>query len=506
MQIAARHAKICSKMYSPVAIQVMEPISQISKNVSGMKIMMNTSLREFYKRHVRLFYALYIILGAAFSVIGYVRAYIISGGASLCANDFGNVFLPSASFVAAGHPLEMYAVRVGLYPNANGPLGEMVIGGFLKIGYLLGLERIGQPCQITTLEMYWYDDTVTLRLWFIAIFALLYFVLVLLLLDLIRKRNDHTFSLFEQVFIAILLIVSPSMYDCLVFYGHYEIIIELLCAVMGLRAFLQNRRAEAGIWIGLAALTRTASLFIAIPLAVALAVNRKWKDCILFAGSSFVTLMVGLLPFLWKSRYDTIYSLVTFRSAEPILDGSFWTFLRNTHIGALLQNYDSTLAIVFAVTVSAAVIIFGKIRDTDPLLTGVIVISQLFFAFFLRATWGYYFSESFVMGLLFVFMAAPKGVRFWMSTVFVLYFSALTGITEYRINQTPDFFGESGRVRLLVEWTSAGVAVLMALGILLLTGYILFLARNSRKKSDHEVEALNTAELMHMQPVVPAEA
>ncbi len=465
---------------------------------------MKASFLQFYKQHVRLFYGLYIVLGAVFSVWGYVRAYIISGGVSLCANDFGNVFLPSASYVAAGHPLDMYAVRIGIYPNANGPLGEMVIGGILKIGYLLGLERVGQPCQITTIEMYWYDDTVTLRLLFIAFFALLYYVLVLLLLDLIRKRKDHTFSIYEQAFIALLLIVSPTMYDCLIFYGHYEIIIELLCAVMGLRAFLHNRRAEAGIWIGLAALTRTASVFIAIPLVIALAVNRKWKDVLFFSAGAMVTLAAGLLPFLWKSRADTIYSLVTFRSSEPIMDGSFWTFLRNTHVGALLQNYDSTIAIIFAVIVSAALIIAGKIRDTDPLLTGVIVISQLFFALFLKATWGYYFSEPFVIGLVFIFMAAQKHVRFWLSTVCILYFSGLTGITEYRISQTPNFFEEVGQVRLMVEWTSAVAAVLMALGILLLAGYTIYLGRN-RPKSDPIEELPKAIEPIVLPPIATVE-
>ncbi|HKD76405.1 MAG TPA: hypothetical protein VKB76_12960, partial [Ktedonobacterales bacterium] len=86
----------------------------------------------------------------ALLVIGYMAIVmtlpILAGGIYLCNNDFGGIFLPSANYVLNGAPLDMYRVRIGLYPNANGPLGEVVIAGVVATGRVFHLQQLSPLC------------------------------------------------------------------------------------------------------------------------------------------------------------------------------------------------------------------------------------------------------------------------------------------------------------------------------------------------------------------------
>jgi len=415
-------------------------------------------------------------------------APLLAGGSYLCDNDFGGIFLPSARYVVAGQPLDMYHVRIGIYPNANGPLGEIIIAVALAVGRLLNLHHLGTACLHT--DAYPLpQDSVGLRMWFMGVFALVPLGIGIEIMRLADRWRRVPLSGWQRLAAWVLILSTLPMWDSLVYYGHVEQEIEVLLALWAARAFGARRVFLSGVLLGLALLNRTAGIFVAFPLVLLLLRDRRWRDVIVFGTALVGVVGLGILPFYLHNAHDVIYSLSSFRATEPVLDGSFWTFFRGTPLESRVQGWDSTTAMLLAIIVSAALLWRGRMRADDPAFYGVICASVVCFSIGLKAIWGYYFTEPLLWGL--AWSLASDGIfrRWWQYGIIPLFFSLLMALTEVRITIASVPSDLSGEHRSLVLLLSAAEAIT-------LVGFQLILLLILRKRPEKPPEIHETPEAL----------
>jgi hypothetical protein len=401
----------------------------------------------------------------------YLAGAALLGTQSPCGNDLGGVFLPSARFVVAGDPLDMYKVRVYSYPNANGPLGELAIGGALALGRDLNLQNVGKPCPVQSGDHYPLpQDSIGLRVWLTIVFALVPLGIAYEIARVADRWRAEPLTGWKRWLVRGVVLLSPPLWDSLIFYGHIEQILEIWLALMAVRFFSDRRMVLSGALLGLGLLNRTAGIFIVIPLVVVLLYEWRWRDLVLWGASLGAVVLAGLAPFLVHDRVDLLYSLNGFRASTPILDGSFWTLVRGTPLAGSLQPLDSSVALTLALLISAGMIVTARIRSDDPRLYAVICASVICFSLAIKAIWGYYFTEPLMWGIAWVATSRDPRQPWWHHLIMPLFFSAVMLLTEVRISYTPNFFAETGGVRTMVVLTSLGecfalCGMLLGLGI-----------------------------------------
>ena len=420
----------------------------------------------------------------------------LAGTQSPCNNDLGGVFLPSARFVVGGQPLDMYQVRVGVYPNANGPLGEVVIGGALALGRLVHLQQIGPLCpHVDAYPVA--GDSIALRMWLALIFAIFPFLIGLELLRLADRAIDPPLYGWRRAAVWSIALLMPAVWDSLIYYGHIEQTIGLWLTLLAVRWFSERRMLWSGVALGLALLNRTADIFVVVPLALLLLRDLRWRSLAIFGGAIVATLAIGLGPFLVHDRADTLYSLLTFRSQLPIGDGSFWTFFQGTPYAARAQGLDSTVGLLGAAITSAVLLWGGRVRDDEPALYGVVALSVLWFSVSIKAIWGYYFYDPQIWLLAWALYApmvagsrvaaantlvpwwAGVGtqVRWWAIIGTPIVISLALGLTEWRIGASDDSTLSPNKLRLLQEVLSAATSVVL---LVLQTAVFILILRRPR--------------------------
>ncbi len=422
----------------------------------------------------------------------YLALALAIGSQSPCGNDLGTVFLPSARLVVAGEPLDIYQVRVYSYPNANGPLSEFALAGALAAGRALHLDTLGPTCPRTD-KYPLPQDSIGLRMWLTLIFSLVPLGIGAEILRLSDSRRERPFTGWGRLLVWALIVLAPPLWDSLVLYGHIEQLLEIWLALIAVRFFGERRMMLSGTLLGLALLNRTAGIFVVIPLAIVLLYERRWRDVVLWGATLGAVTIAGLLPFYLTDKADLIYSLNGFRGSEPILDGSFWTFLRGTPYEARLQSLDSTVAIGLAVLVSVLIIGLGRVRSNDARLYGVICVSVCCFSLAIKAIWGYYFTEPLMWGLAWTLSARDTRQRWWHHIIVPIVMSGLMVLTEERIGATlaasNGFFNEQGGLRQMVLLTSLGECVTLC-ALIAGLAYVLVLR-------PPEAEPWRAAELEH---------
>jgi hypothetical protein len=379
-------------------------------------------------------------LVAVFALFQLGSLILLNSSTALCTNDFGSVFLPSARYIVAGQPLDVYSVRVGAnpaYPNANGPLGEFIIAAILWGGRLFGIQHIGPVCP--PLSQYPLpEDSVSLRIWFTLVFAIVPIGIGYEILRFTDRYRAKPFTGWMRYAIWLLILISPPLWDSLIFYGHYEQALEIWFGLLSVRFLGERQMLLSGVFLGCALLNRTAGIFIAIPMGLLLLRDWRWRDIIAFGGAFGGTMLAGLLPFLLFRREDTLYSLSSFRALLPIQDGSFWTFVRGTPLETPLQPWDSAIGISLAIILCSIMLWRGRMQANDPAFYAVVCISTVCFALTIKATWGYYFAEPPVWGLVWILATRTSRQHLWTYFAIPVFFTIMLLLTEGRISISSD--------------------------------------------------------------------
>jgi type IV secretory pathway VirB2 component (pilin) len=387
-----------------------------------------------------------------------------------CGNDYSGFFMPSARFILAGKPLDMYQVRAQgnvIYPNANGPVSEFAIAGALYVGRALGLQHVNPSCVVS--DPYPLpQDSIPLHIWVIMLFAIIPLGIGAEILRLADRWQPEPFTGLQRVVVWVLILFNPPLWDGMIFYGHYEQPLAIWLGLLGVRFVQSERYALSGALLSLSVLSRASSAFIIIPLAVIILVERRWWGALRFGVALAVVTGAILLPFYVHDKYDLLYSLSGFRQYLGIGDGSFWTFFRGTIYEKQVQTWDSTVGLILSGVFSLALILVGRVRRGDPALYAVIAASVICFPLSIKAIWGYYFADPLIWVLAWLVTRPVLRQRVWEPLFMLIVFTTLMVLTEYRINVAQPGPLATGLKRTLVVLESGTEAVVLLLCVVLL--------------------------------------
>jgi hypothetical protein len=315
----------------------------------------------------------------ALAVLIYEIIWVVTAFDKVNPTDLDVFFFPATRYALAGHPLDIYQLRVGLiYPNANGPLG---LAPVLLAAWLADLRG-------------WLGDVMLRRALVFAIsapFPLLAGWEAARIVERVGGRLRGLASLLPYLLMAFAI----ELWLSALYYGHVEQIIAVWLTLVALRLLVARRAIASGALLGLALLARSDVALIILPIILTLLVRRQVKSAIWLAVGVVDALMAGLLPFLIADTRDTLFSLVAFRSALPVGGGNVWSLSvahAFVHFG---QRYDALLAIGVATLLTLVVLLVRRdLNISSPDMFGVLALSTLCFALLIKTLWPYYYQEA----------------------------------------------------------------------------------------------------------------
>jgi hypothetical protein len=318
-------------------------------------------------------------------------------------SDLDIFFWPSAETVVAGHPLLIYSAHVqDTYPNANGPLGLVLLVPVAALANALGwADNLGLRAGLT--------DTV------VSLFVLLLARETIVLIE--RERGVVEWRLAA----ACTILFAPALWIGVIDYGHIEQPLELGLVLLAVRCVVVgNRPVAAGVALGAAMLARTTAVLYLIPfLLLPLATRRVAPDARL-AVATLIIVAAGLAPFLIADGPAVVHSLVTYRGDLPIAGGSFWLLARQTPWAGLAQHGDVYLTIVVAVVLTALTLWRRRSTATTARgLLGLLTVVACCFPLFAKTVYPYYLLEPYVFGAAW-WLARPGNALNWRASVPVL--------------------------------------------------------------------------------------
>ncbi|WIG60545.1 MAG: hypothetical protein OJF49_003293 [Ktedonobacterales bacterium] len=300
--------------------------------------------------------------------------------------DFDAFFLPSARIALNGHPFDIYQVLYDTYyPNANGPLSILPLTLLAWVA-----QRIG-----------WLDNPDLRRALIttaFTTFTLLFSREAVRALD--RLRATPLRGVWRLLAYAALLL-TPELWHSVLLYGHIEEPLMLWLTLLGVRALEERRPARAGIFLGLALLTRSTAALYLLVLALTLLFRGRWRACLRFVPVAGVVTLLGVLPFYLADPTHTIYSLVTYRGRLVLGGGNFWLLTLHTPWEYLALHFDS-LAVILAVGLVTAVTLLIR-RDLDVHsrdIYALLALASLCFPLLMKTLWPYYFLDVYIFATI----------------------------------------------------------------------------------------------------------
>ena len=354
----------------------------------------------------------------------YVGLWAATSLQNMNETDLDAFFLPSAQIALAGHPLHIYQTRYDLiYPNANGPLSLLPLTLVAWVAARLG----------------WLADPHLRRMLIDATFAV--FPLLIgreLLLALERLLPRAPSGIWRWLAVGCVTL-TPELWHSVLFYGHVEQPLMLWLVLSGVRMLAGDRPGRAGVFLGLALLTRSAAglyllalvLAVALPAGLGRAVDihraargagvrrltgpgwARLRPAARVAGSAAATVVLGVLPFWLADPKDTVYSLVTFRGLLPVGGGTVWFILNGTPWIGIAQHDDSYAVVAAALVVTGALLLVRRglsVRSRD--LYALLGIVALCFPLLMKTLWPYYYLDASIF-FTFWWLAGARHLTDW---------------------------------------------------------------------------------------------
>ncbi len=332
---------------------------------------------------------LFIAFGAAV----YYLLWAITAFDKVNPTDLDIFFIPATRIALAGRPLEVYTLRIGLeYPNANGPLS------------LLPLTFAAWLAQAHG----WLGDPIMRRMLVFAICAPFPLLVGWEALRAMERFGPPLRGMLRAL-VYLPVILSPLLWLDALYYGHIEQAIVVWLALAATRMLADARYLRGGALLGLALLTRSDAVRIALGVGLTLLAWRRWRGALLTAVAASGTVLLGLTPFLLADAHDVIFSLVTFRAALPVGGGDLWSLSSAPLALAAAQRFDA----LFTVLVAALLVLVAHVTRPDldfdtPDIYGLLALASFCFAMLIKTLWPYYFLESALLATVWVLAAAPR--------------------------------------------------------------------------------------------------
>jgi hypothetical protein len=339
-------------------------------------------------------------IGTAGLVVLYIVAWALSPlVVKTTPSDLDIYFWPSAETAVGGHPLLIYSAHIhDIYPNANGPLGLVLLVPVAAIANSLGwADNLGLRAGLT--------DAV------VALFVLLLAHEAIVMIR--RERGVVAWRLAA----ACSILLAPALWIGVIDYGHIEQPLELWLVLLGVGYVVSNRPLAGGVALGAAMLARTTAVLYLIPFALLPLATRRAKPATRIVVAAMITVAAGLAPFLIADGPAVAHSLVTYRGDLPVAGGSFWVLVRQTSWEGLAQHGDVYLAVAPAVVLSAVTLRRRPSTATTATgLLGLLTVVACCFPLFAKTVYPYYLLEPYVFGAAW-WLARPGNALNWRASV-----------------------------------------------------------------------------------------
>jgi hypothetical protein len=330
----------------------------------------------------------------AMAVAAYYVLWALTAFDKVNPTDLDIFFLPAAHIALAGRPLDVYSLRVGIYPNANGPLGLAPVTLAAWLAQWRG----------------WLGDPMLRRMLVFAICAP--FPL------LVGWEGARAIDRFgpplrgaARALLWLPIILSPLLWLDALYYGHIEQSIVVWLALAATRLLADARYLRAGALLGLALLARSDAALIILALGLTLLVWRRWRGALLTSLAAGATLLLGLAPFLLADGHDVIFSLFTFRGALPVGGGDLWSLSGAPMFIAVAQRFDALFTLLFAaLLILLAHVAHSNLDLHSPDIYGLLALASFCFALLIKTLWPYYFLESALFATVWALAAMPRQV------------------------------------------------------------------------------------------------
>ena len=359
--------------------------------------------------------------------------------------DLDYFFFPAVRIALSGHPLLVYTARFqAIIANDNGPLALVPLTAVAAVA-----SRIG-----------WLDDERLRRMLVLGAFSIFSLLMAREAVAAIDRLRGTSLAGVSRLLAYGVFAAAPTLWNGVLGYGHIELPMTLWLVLLAVRRLAGGRPRAAGIYFGLAMLTRSLAALPLIPLGLLLLARSRWRAVAWLAGAAAVIVALGLLPFVLADPEDTIYSLVTHRGSLPLAGGSIWQLVVGTSYQSVPQRAD--VLFVLGLAVLASLIVLRARPDLEPSsrdIYGLLALTALALPFLAKSVWPYYFLDAYVFGAVWwLGQAHPLAWgRRLIGAALPLIALIGTAFTEYEMGAT------DGRIRLY-EGVAMGVvlAVLMA--------------------------------------------
>ena len=374
-------------------------------------------------------------------VVGFVLASVL--GALIfdtSKTDLDVFFWPSAQVAAHGHPLLVYSIRADRYPDANGPVSLVPLGMVAALADLLGWGSSLEPRDALVLGCF-------------AVFSLLLTREAVLAVEAGRGQPTRWMAA------SLPFLLAPALWISLVGFGHVEQPLELWLVLLGVRLLRGGGTIRAGICLGLAAATRSVAALCLVPLLIALLLDRRPRSAARLAATAALSVAAVLAPFVLADRADTVYSLLTYRGALPIVGGSLWVAFSGQPWAALVQHWDTVLFASMAALVSLAALARGPRTATSARrLYAALAVATACVPMLAKTSWPYYLLDPYVFATIW-WLGRPGGILGWQAAPPLLL--AAGGVVLAAVEPSLPLPGGRGPVTGLLA--SGGMALVVAI-------------------------------------------
>ena len=358
-------------------------------------------------------------LGIAYAALWSICGWLWRGPL----NDLDYFFLPAARVVLGGHPLLVYSVRyLTIYANDNGPLVLVPLTAVTALGQWLG----------------WLDNEQLRRLLFMGAFSVFILLMGREAVAAIDRLRVSRLSGLWRVLAYGILTLSPPLWIGVLGYGHVDLSLTLWLVLLAVRLLSSGRGRVAGVFAGLAILTRSLAVVPLIPVGILVAVRGRRRSLMEFGGASAAIVGVGLLPFVLADPSDTFFSLLTHRGNLSVGGGSIWQLLVGTPYLWIPQHAD--ILFVLAAAALGSVLVIRSRPDLEAGgrdIYGLMALASLAIPLFTKSVWPYYFLDAYVFGSVWwLAQARPFAYRAWFGFLVLLVGSIASAVTDYEVGPT----------------------------------------------------------------------
>lgn len=337
----------------------------------------------------------------ALAALIYEVAWALCGYEKLNSTDFDIFFFPAANLVLHGHIFDVYQLRVGLiYTNANGPLGLIPVVAASWLARARG----------------WLGDPTLRRVLLLALTAPFPMLVGWEAAKVVERCGGRLRGL-ARILPYIPMVVAPELWLSALYYGHIEQIIAVWLSLAAVRMLYERHAFTAGALLGLALLARSDMTLVVLTVGLTLLLRRRFLVLARVAAAGALTAIVGLAPFMIVDREDTVFSLVTFRSALPVGGGNIWSLTQADSVIQFAHTYDTTLALgLAAVLVIAALLVKRDLTVESPDFYLLLAVSALCFPLLIKMLWPYYYLEAALFATVWAMARAAGHLREWRSS------------------------------------------------------------------------------------------